>query len=66
MTATRRRLAARVVAASVMMERAALALGIRFRGTQTVVGALVLAAVTSLPNAVAAVWLAARAPEHPR
>ena len=60
MTATRRRLAARVVAASVMMERAALALGIRFRGTQTVVGALVLAAVTSLPNAVAAVHLAAK------
>ncbi len=49
-----------VVAASVMMERAASALGSRFAVPEIVVGALVLAAVTSLPNAVAAVWLAAR------
>ena len=49
-----------VVAASVVMERAASALGSRFAVPEIVVGALVLAAVTSLPNAVAAVWLAAR------
>jgi cation:H+ antiporter len=49
-----------VVAASVMMERAASALGSRFAVPEIVVGALVLAAVTSLPNAVAAVWLAGR------
>src|SRR5215831_4470778 len=49
-----------VVAASVTMERAAAALGNRFAVPQIVVGGLVLAAVTSLPNAVAAVYLAAR------
>jgi cation:H+ antiporter len=49
-----------VVAASVTMERAASALGNRFAIPQIVVGGLVLAAVTSLPNAVAAVYLAAR------
>ena len=49
-----------VVAASVVMERAASALGSRFAVPEIVVGALVLAVVTSLPNAVAAVWLAAR------
>ena len=49
-----------VVAASVLMERAASALGSRFAIPEIVVGGLVLAAVTSLPNAVAAVYLAAR------
>src|SRR5215471_8822695 len=49
-----------VVAASVTMERAAAALGNRLAVPQIVVGGLVLAAVTSLPNAVAAVYLAAR------
>jgi cation:H+ antiporter len=49
-----------VVAASVTMERAASALGNRFAISEIVVGGLVLAAVTSLPNAVAAVYLAAR------
>ena len=49
-----------VVAASVTMERAAAALGTRYAIPEIVVGGLVLAAVTSLPNAVAAVYLAAR------
>ena len=49
-----------VIAASVMMERAASALGSRFAVPEIVVGGLVLAAVTSLPNAVAAVYLARR------
>ena len=49
-----------VVAASVMMERAASALGSRFAIPDIAVGGLVLAAVTSLPNAVAAVYLAGR------
>ena len=49
-----------VVAASVVMERAASSLGSRYGVTQIVVGGLVLAAVTSLPNAVAAVYLARR------
>jgi cation:H+ antiporter len=49
-----------VIAASVMMERAASALGSRFALPEIVVGGLVLAAVTSLPNAVAAVYLAGR------
>jgi cation:H+ antiporter len=49
-----------VVVASVAMERAAAALGTRLAVPQIVVGGLVLAAVTSLPNAVAAVYLAAR------
>jgi cation:H+ antiporter len=48
-----------VVIASVTMERAASALGTRFAVPEIVVGGLVLAAVTSLPNAVAAVYLAA-------
>ena len=43
-----------------MMERAASALGSRFAIPDIVVGGLVLAAVTSLPNAVAAVYLAGR------
>jgi cation:H+ antiporter len=49
-----------VVVASATMERAAAALGNRFAVPEIVVGGLVLAAVTSLPNAVAAVYLAAR------
>lgn len=49
-----------VVIASVTMERAAADLGTRFAVPEIVVGGLVLAAVTSLPNAVAAVYLAAR------
>src|SRR5258706_7759668 len=49
-----------VVVASLTMERAASALGSRFAIPEIVVGGLVLAAVTSLPNAVAAVYLAAR------
>jgi cation:H+ antiporter len=49
-----------VVVASVTMERAASSLGSRFAIPEIVVGGLVLAAVTSLPNAVAAVYLAAR------
>lgn len=49
-----------VVAASVTMERAAAALGNRFAIPAIVAGGLVLAAVTSLPNAVAAVYLAVR------
>lgn len=49
-----------VVAASVLMERSAVALGTRYHIPQIVTGGLVLAGVTSLPNAVAAVYLAAR------
>jgi cation:H+ antiporter len=49
-----------VIVASVAMERAASALGQRYAVPQIVTGGLVLAAVTSLPNAVAAVYLAAR------
>jgi cation:H+ antiporter len=49
-----------VVVASVTMERAAAELGTRYAIPEIVVGGLVLAAVTSLPNAVAAVYLAAR------
>lgn len=49
-----------VVGASVTMERAASDLGTRFAVPEIVIGGLVLAAVTSLPNAVAAVYLAAR------
>src|SRR5215471_15387742 len=48
-----------VVVASVAMERAATLLGTRFAIPDIVVG-VVLAAVTSLPNSVAAVYLAAR------
>ena len=47
-----------VVAASVAMERGASSLGVHFGIAEIVVGGLVLAAVTSLPNAVAAVYLA--------
>lgn len=49
-----------VVAASVVMERTASSLGGTWGVPEIVVGGLVLAAVTSLPNAVAAVYLAAR------
>jgi cation:H+ antiporter len=49
-----------VVAAAVSMERGASALGHRYAVAGVVVGGLVLAAVTSLPNAVAAVYLAAK------
>lgn len=49
-----------VVVASVAMERGASSLGDHFGIAEIVVGALVLAAVTSLPNAVAAVYLARR------
>ena len=49
-----------VVAASTLMEQAATTLGTRFRVADIVTGGLVLAIVTSLPNAVAAVYLAAR------
>ena len=47
-----------VVVASVAMEQGASALGVRYGIAEIVVGGLVLAAVTSLPNAVAAVYLA--------
>jgi cation:H+ antiporter len=47
-----------VVVASVTMERGASTLGRRFHVSDAVIGAVVLAAVTSLPNAVAAVHLA--------
>ena len=49
-----------VVAASVLMERSATSLGAHFGVPQIVTGGVVLAGVTSLPNAVAAVYLAAR------
>ncbi len=49
-----------VVVASVAMEQGASAVGVRYGIPEIVVGALVLAAVTSLPNAVAAVYLARR------
>lgn len=49
-----------VVAASVVMERSASSLGVRLGIPGIVVGALVLAAVTSLPNMVAAIYWARR------
>ena len=49
-----------VVAASITMERGASTLGRHFHIADAVIGAVVLAAVTSLPNAVAAVHLARR------
>jgi cation:H+ antiporter len=48
-----------VVGASIAMEQAAADLGSRHGVPEILVGALVLAAVTSLPNAVAGVYLAA-------
>jgi cation:H+ antiporter len=47
-----------VVIASITMERGASALGRHFHIADAVIGGIVLAAVTSLPNAVAAVHLA--------
>jgi cation:H+ antiporter len=49
-----------VVAASAAMERSATVLGTRFAVPEIITGGVVLAAVTSLPNAVSAVYLAAR------
>jgi cation:H+ antiporter len=49
-----------VVAASIIMERAATVLGHRYAVADIVIGGLVLAVVTSLPNAVSAVYLARR------
>ena len=49
-----------VVAASVAMERGAASLGVHFAVPEIIVGGLVLAAVTSLPNAVSAIYLARR------
>ena len=49
-----------VVAASVVMERSGTSIGAHFGVPQIVTGGVVLAAVTSLPNAVAAVYLAVR------
>jgi Ca2+/Na+ antiporter len=49
-----------VVAASIEMEHSATQLGAREDVAPILVGALVLAVVTSLPNAVAAVYLALR------
>jgi cation:H+ antiporter len=49
-----------VVAASVAMERAAATLGDRYGVPQIITGGIVLAIITSLPNAVAALYLAAR------
>lgn len=49
-----------VIAASAAMERSAETLGRHFHLSSLVIGGLVLAAVTSLPNAVGAVFLASR------
>jgi cation:H+ antiporter len=49
-----------VVGASVAMERTASRLGTRYAVPSILIGGLLLAAVTSLPNAVAAVYLASR------
>lgn len=49
-----------VVVASTFMERSAVTLGNHFALSELVVGGLILAAVTSLPNAVGAVFLASR------
>ena len=49
-----------VVAASTLMESAGTTLGTRWGVADIITGGLVLAVVTSLPNAVAAVYLAAR------
>jgi cation:H+ antiporter len=49
-----------VVAASITMEQAATAVGHRYAVADIITGALVLAVVTSLPNAVSAVYLARR------
>jgi len=49
-----------VILASVAMERGASSLGTHFAIPEIIVGGLVLAAVTSLPNAVSAIYLARR------
>lgn len=49
-----------VVASSMAMERAAESIGRHFHLSDLVIGGLILAAVTSLPNAVGAVFLATR------
>jgi cation:H+ antiporter len=49
-----------VIGASIAMEQAASTLGQHHAIAQIVIGGLILAAVTSLPNAVAAVYLARR------
>jgi cation:H+ antiporter len=49
-----------IISSSVVMERAAVTIGGNHRVAGIVIGALVLAAVTSLPNLVAGVYLAAR------
>jgi cation:H+ antiporter len=49
-----------VVIASITMERSATTLGHHFHVADAILGALVLAGVTSLPNAVAAIHLAAK------
>jgi cation:H+ antiporter len=49
-----------VIAASIVMERTATTLGVRLSIPPIVLGGVVLAAVTSLPNAVAAIYLAAK------
>jgi cation:H+ antiporter len=49
-----------VIVASVAMERGATSLGAHFAVPDIVVGAVILAAVTSLPNAVSAIYLARR------
>jgi cation:H+ antiporter len=49
-----------VVASSTVMERAATSVGRRYAVAGILVGGLVLAAVTSLPNAVAGVYLAGK------
>lgn len=49
-----------VIGASIAMEQAASTLGDRHGVAQIVIGALILAGVTSLPNAVAALYLASR------
>jgi cation:H+ antiporter len=49
-----------VVVASAVMENSAVRLGAHFRLSALIVGGLVLAAVTSIPNVVAAVYLSRR------
>ena len=49
-----------VIGASVGMEQAASSLGARLGIADIIIGGLVLAAITSLPNAVSAVYLARR------
>ncbi len=49
-----------VVAASIAMEQGASHIGHRYNVAEIIIGGLVLAAVTSLPNAVAATYLARR------